>query len=271
MRVIETQNENYNYYTPQEAKDEGIEYKENWREGNKGDWVLTDDGWVVRVLYRKRRNHRGNTNGILRIATGTFPTREGTELHTEHKGNRFTISGRSSEESIRQREPTFRDKLFIKHFLETGDEYKAASIAYNDRTKQAQERIAANLIVNKKVRQMIKDQVDRAATKHGVTYEYIIKGLKEMHEVGEKEKNRLSALKELGDIIGIKDKEEKQTTTESFSGFSSKDLPEGDDGKQIPQNIGDDVEIIENAKEMSNQEKEHCVKVAQNVTEKITK
>jgi len=40
-------------YRKDEADAKGIEYKEDWREAQPGDWVLTDDDWVGELIYRK--------------------------------------------------------------------------------------------------------------------------------------------------------------------------------------------------------------------------
>jgi len=51
-------------YTVEEAKEHGIEWLDNWREGQPGDWVLTDDGYVARVLKRY--------GDFIRIVTGSY-------------------------------------------------------------------------------------------------------------------------------------------------------------------------------------------------------
>jgi hypothetical protein len=38
-------------YTKEEADREGIRYVENWRTANRGDWILTDDDYVMQVIY----------------------------------------------------------------------------------------------------------------------------------------------------------------------------------------------------------------------------
>lgn len=261
MRVIETQNEDYKYYTPKEAKEKDIEYYENWRDGDKGDWVLTDDGWIVRVLYRKRRTvNEVNKNGIIRIATGTFPTREGTELHTEHKGNRFTIGGRSSVEAIRERDPTIRDEIFVKQFIDTGDKYKAAEIAYHDRTDKAQKRIAANLLRNEKVRNLVSKKAQEAFQDLGIDFKWVAKNYKSLFDEVDDDKEKRKLLENIADIIGMNEKTKKKQIEGSYSGFSSKSV-EAAEEEELPE----DISSVDDDKKEERVEK--AMKISEEVTE----
>lgn len=264
MRLIETRSGDYKYYTPEEAEEQGIEYKENWRDGNEGDWVLTNDDWVVRVLYRMRRQQQGQENGILRIATGTFATWDGVELHTEERRDRWTISGKSAVDIIKERDPTIRDKIFVKQFIETGDIKYAVNIAYNGRSRNAKERLSRYILANKKVRQLIHEKVQEALDKHGISHEWVVAEYMKLFKETEDEKNKIKILRDIRDIRGTNEKEQTHRIEGGFTGFNSKSvkaakqekLPESEDVQQEEDLDEDEIE----------ERKEIAVKVQESIT-----
>lgn len=249
MRVIETGSGDYNYYTPEEAEDKGIEYKENWRNGEEEDWVLTDDNWVVRVLYRKHRNNRGYKNGIIRIASGTFGMWPAVELHTEERRDRWTISGKSAVDIIREREPTLRDKIFIKQFIETGDKAYAVNIAYGGRSKQGKERLERYLLCNEKVRDLIHKQVEKALDKYEITHEWVVQEYLKLYQEVEGDRDKIKILRDIRDIRGTNEKEQQHQIEGGFTGFNSKSI-KGAKQEAIPEtNEAEDVDYMEDMDE----------------------
>ena len=51
MRSYKVNKVNCYVYSSAEVPEE-VNYKEDWRDGNVGDWVKTDDGHVIQVLRR---------------------------------------------------------------------------------------------------------------------------------------------------------------------------------------------------------------------------
>ena len=49
----------YKIYSKKEAKKRDLDYK-YWKEADEGDWALSDDGWVAKVI--KRKEYPGNRN-----------------------------------------------------------------------------------------------------------------------------------------------------------------------------------------------------------------
>lgn len=64
------------FYTPEEATERGIKWGDNWKIGQPGDWVLSDNNYIGQVLKRYEYKEK-NTNRILQhvsFANGNFRT-----------------------------------------------------------------------------------------------------------------------------------------------------------------------------------------------------
>ena len=87
----------YEIYTQEEADKEGIEYN-HWRDAGQGEWALSDDGFVSKVI--KRKSYKGADkidNVYLRFAWGyTFynPRRTGRELNVKGRKSNTTMTGK---------------------------------------------------------------------------------------------------------------------------------------------------------------------------------
>ncbi len=67
---------------------------QNWRLGNTGDWVSTDDGLFCEVLKRgqlKRPN--GKVDDYIRTICGTYLCKESNKMYGEVAENIYSFSG----------------------------------------------------------------------------------------------------------------------------------------------------------------------------------
>ena len=70
---------------------------ENWRDGNKGDWVRADDGNVIQILRQnKMKPHRSNkrhARSYIGTCTGTFMVSDSVKMDTEKRHNIYSFGG----------------------------------------------------------------------------------------------------------------------------------------------------------------------------------
>jgi hypothetical protein len=81
-------------YREEEAIAKKLEYKKNWRDGKKGDWVLTDDGFVVEIL-RGGQDRAGRR--WIGTATMTTSTAKTCQLDTDKRENRYSFNGKGRQ------------------------------------------------------------------------------------------------------------------------------------------------------------------------------
>lgn len=215
------------FLSPQEAQSENLHYYQDWRdpEIKKDDYVLTDDGWVTQVeyVYRKPKGKAGND--IIRIGTGTFPVRDNVKLHSEPRDNRFTVSGKSAEEIIRDRGVRNKDYIFAKFYVENGgDPLDAVRKAYPEYSEKGQQRLAINLLRNEKVMAIIQERVEKIFDKLNIKDEDIINRINRLSNDAESEHVKLQATLQLADMKGLNDKKEVRNTQEQFIGFKERAL-----------------------------------------------
>ena len=55
---VKCRNKVFDVYDVDECSDLSIEYQEDWRNAEKGDWILTSDDKVLQVLNRRVENKK---------------------------------------------------------------------------------------------------------------------------------------------------------------------------------------------------------------------
>ena len=66
----------------------GIEYKEDWRDGLLGEWVKTDDGYVMQILRRFKAGDRE----CVGTCTGTYIVSPDTTKLCEYNKLRLKVN-----------------------------------------------------------------------------------------------------------------------------------------------------------------------------------
>ena len=100
------------------------EIVKDWRKGNKGDWIISDDNRILQLLKVKRglphpndsRNYR-LSDGYVRTIVGTFIISPKTTMDTDFDNhpNRYTFSNKIKNTNSRVKERktlTNKEKMF---------------------------------------------------------------------------------------------------------------------------------------------------------------
>ena len=89
----------YEIYTKEEADTEGLEYS-HWRDAREGQWALSDDGFVSKVIKRKEYPTNNQIDNVyLRFAWGY------TFFNPEYKGKELKVKGRQSNTTMTGKRP----------------------------------------------------------------------------------------------------------------------------------------------------------------------
>lgn len=210
-------------YTPQEAEEKGIQYKEAWRDGEEGDWVLTDDGYVVQILKRGRLNR---SSDYYRTCIGVFPGNPKAVMDTVERECRWTLNGKSPEGAQKRTTP------MVKQFAEymasgvIGGKVDPAAI-YKSLNPKASDRTAREksqwLMRRKDVREIISREIAGILEKMGCSKEWLIEQLMEVAVDVDNAGARLGALRELASYHGLHEKKSTETTVK-FKGIPQSSL-----------------------------------------------
>jgi hypothetical protein len=214
----------------------------NWRDGSKSSWVKTDDGQVCPVLHRgelKNGTVEGVYNYYIRTPIGSFVCRDNAVMEGEPRKNIYSLgSGDKSPYEIKRdrKKATKREFLFAKYVAKGDNIVDAFMAAYPTKNKEYAKGQAKILMNTERVRSLIREEIDKVLNEAEITPLYILNKMKDIIESPEgKDSDKVSILKELVSISGMKDTEKKSESVTVFQGFSQEQLSAigGGDSKKL--------------------------------------
>lgn len=219
----------YLYTTHIDFKRAYPEYEtiKQWRKGNEGDWVYTDDGGIVQILKKGiLKDKNGKDSEYIRTICGTFLTESNSVMENEVAENIYTFS-RTNEyrRFIKKEDVSSREVLFAR-YLATGENaisaYKRAYSTENDSYAKSR---STQLLKTKRIQAMISEEVKKVLDEEGVSPNYIISKYKQISDVGENDATTLRALDSLAKISGLfETKENVKEQLTVWQGFTPEQL-----------------------------------------------
>lgn len=202
----------WTYYTPGEADAEGIDYVREWKKGaKKGQWVLTDDGWVAPVTMGGS-SHHGLYNWV-RIPTGTFNGTPAAVMTSEKRANRSSWTGKKIDRKDPDRRLTTKEKRFAIAFVNfDGDALKAMAAAtdWNPEAKFFRQ-AAAELASRENVKMAITEETRRRLEDGGLSEKWVAAELRKLVEHKETRGGDKARLLELAaDMLELRGSKEPQ-------------------------------------------------------------
>ena len=200
----------YSIYKESEAKKEGLDYK-YWRDANEGEYGLSDDGHVAKVITRAVY---GPNSVYVRYPYGyTFfnPNYATTKLKAGGRMANNTISGKTHWEVLCGQQ---KINNLAMAYAQTMDYNKAIGMVLENPTKN-QERMWKRRMKTEKFKDMVRDELQKLLQEHGMTEGYTLELLEETIKKA-KDKgditNLMRAVDNLQDMHGMKDKNLIKTT-----------------------------------------------------------
>ena len=200
----------YSIYKESEAKEEGLDYK-YWREANEGEYGLSDDGHVAKVITRAVY---GPASVYVRYPYGyTFfnPNYATTKLKAGGRMANNTISGKTHWEVLCGQQ---KINNLAMAYAQTMDYGKAIGIVLDNPTKN-QERMWKRRMKTEKFKDMVRDELQKLLQDHGMTESYTLELLEETIKKAKAKgdiTNLMRAVDNLQDMHGMKDKNLIKTT-----------------------------------------------------------
>jgi hypothetical protein len=213
----------------------------DWRNGLEGDWVLCDDGQVCMVLKRGGLKASGREkiyNYYIRTVIGSYVCKPSTKMKGKMKNNIYTFGKDKSKYDINKErvKPTSKEFLFAKYVAKGDDITDAFLTAYPTENRSYAEREAKILMSTKRVQGLIKEEIEKVMNEAEITPLYILEKMKDIIESdASRDSDKVSLLKELVAIAGMRDTEKKSESVTLFQGFSPEQLDAigGNNVKQI--------------------------------------
>ena len=203
----------------------------DWRRGNEGDWVYTDDLHVCQVLkvfYITVPSSKIKKK-CVRTVCGSYVIGQKNVKMLGEQGvaeNIYTFSGNyDSINKIRDKGISSKKLLFAQYVAAGVDLSQAYSIVYPRAQDESYIKTAANkLLQQKKVQKMVKEEIKEILQAEGVSPEYIIQLYKDIADISERDSDRLRSLDALAKMSGLFDTDKKQEQLTVWSGFTPEQL-----------------------------------------------
>ena len=200
----------YSIYKKSEAKNKEIKYK-YWREADEGEYGLSDDGYVAKVITRSV--YKPNSVYVRYPYGYTFfnPNYASTKLKASGRMANNTISGKTHWEVL-----CGQQKLsnLAMAYAQTMDYNKAMGIVLDNPTSN-QERMWKRRMKTEKFKDMVRDELSKLLQEHGLTEDYTLdlfeETIRKAKDKGDVT-NLMRAIENLQDMHGMKDKHLIKTT-----------------------------------------------------------
>ena len=216
------------------------EVKYGWRQGNEGDWVFTDDGYICQLLKKSKIAYAAKTKErtMVRTVCGSFIVEQESHEILGENGvaeNIYTFSGNyNAKYSLsKDRKMNSREFMFARYIASGEDAISAYKKAYPMAEDKSYIKKKTNILLKKEeIRKMVKDEIKKILSEEGVTPEWIIGKYRDIAELSDRDTDRLRSLESLSKISGMFDTETKQEQLTVFQGFTPKQLEALQGGKE---------------------------------------
>ena len=208
--------------------------RHNWRHGEEGEWVYTDDGYVCQILRKLDITDKDKKEIIcIRTVCGTFIADNMKREMLGEEGiadNIYTFSGDyNSAENYRKRKRNSRELLFARYVSCGIDVAAAYKIAFPESKSDSYiKQRSQSLFKTEKIQKMINEEIMALLEENDTAPDKIIKGYKEIVDRQKgKDSDKLRALSDLAKMAGLFNTEEKKSEQVTiWAGFSPEQLEE---------------------------------------------
>ena len=233
MRHYRVNKIEYTVYDDFKEVPSDIQVIENWRNGDVGAWVKSDDGCVLQVLRRGTMARINGTRDYIGTCTGTFICMPDVEMDTQPRLNRYSFGGYDNHEQtvISRNKLTTSEKLFVQYLASGLQPQEAYVKAFPTNNPSYARMKSVQLVKTERVMTAMKKELKPVMEKLGISEEQVLSGIKHEAETADKPDTRLKALFKLSDILDLEDKSAakvQQVTGVAFQGFSGDELETAD-------------------------------------------
>ena len=216
-------------------------YKDNWKNGSIGDWVLADDGCIIQILREGTMLKAKGTDRRQRYigtCTGTFIVNDKTKFDTSKRINIYSLGGNLDRDQILEERENLsnREELFVQYIASGMDARKAYLKAFPTNDPHYAGLRAGQLIKTTRIKTAMKEELKPVLEELGINETSILRNINTIAESSEKDETRLKALFKLADIMDMEDKNKTQVTQLTgavFQGFSKDKLAEAERPKKL--------------------------------------
>tara|TARA_R100000458_G_C8229679_1_gene211745 strand:- start:41 stop:808 length:768 start_codon:yes stop_codon:yes gene_type:complete len=198
----------YNVYTKGEADDKQISYK-HWTEASIGEYALSDDNYVAKVIQRKGyTNNKRGINEYIRMPWGYCfynPDRDPRPFNVGGRKSNTTYSGKRPIE-VRAKQKPMQDLAIA--YATTWDYNMAIDTVFKESTP-SDRRKYTRYMKSEVFKRMVQDNLKGLLEDKGYTEGDVVDLLKKAMSMAEDKKditNFIRVIENIQDMLGMRDK-----------------------------------------------------------------
>ena len=176
------------------------------------------------------KNRSGNIyNSYIRTVIGSFVCkRGGVSMEGDMRKNIYSFGAhdKTPYQTVKQREkPTRKEFLFAKYVAKGDEVVDAFMKAYPAKSRDYAKRESSLLMSTKRIQGLIREEIEKVMNEAEITPLYILEKMKDIIEsTTSRDSDKVSLLKELVAIAGMRDTDKKSESVTVFQGFSPQQL-----------------------------------------------
>ena len=226
MRYYKVKGIKHTVYEHKQEVPPHIDVITNWRMGNIGDWVLTDDECIIQVLRKGAMLRKNGERAYIGTCTGTFLVLQDTFMDTDRRTNIYSFGGDSTPEQVvaNRRKMTANEELFVTYVSQGISPEDAYIKAFPTNNKQYARMKAVNLIKTERIKTAVKEELKPILQELEIDEKMVLENIKIVAQTAEKDDTKLKALFKLSDILDLEDKNSakvQQITGVQFQGLTN--------------------------------------------------
>ncbi len=238
MRYYKVKGIKHTVYETESEVPPHIKIVSDWRKGNIGDWVLSDDESVIQILRKGSMLRHNGERAYIGTCTGTFLVLKDTYMDTNKRVNIYSFGGNSTPEQAvsNRRKMTANEELFVTYLSQGLSPEDAYVKAFPTNNKRYARMKAVNLIKTERVKTAVKEELKPILEELEIDERFVLEGIRVEAQTAEKSDTRLKALFKLSDILDLEDKNSakvQQITGVSFQGLTNDMIDAAERPKEI--------------------------------------
>lgn len=204
----------YTIYTREEADDAGVEYK-HWKEAKQGEYMVTDDDWVAKVIKRKRYEELGISGRKADYVTtpvGAVIWRIKQKSKKFYKGERKNIHAVSGKQKQFLNAKTGQNRMLARWFALSGNFPFAVQMTYGDVSAGKGRRLRV-MAKTEGFKAMVTDEMRDLLDDSKLGKKETLELLKDAIELAKAKQNVPALLRAVENLIGLNQMDKPETSS----------------------------------------------------------
>ena len=240
MRIYKVNGVEHTVFDPDDTLPDNIIIQSNWRDGQVGDWIKTDDDCVLEVLRRGKMVKKMGKNKIVEYigtCTGTFSLSKSVKMDGSRRANIYSFSGKKVDDAVQDRTNLNSfETLFVTYVVKGLDPVEAYLKSFPTNSPGYAKVKSNQLLKMERIKTAMKEELKPVLEELGINEKFVLETIKGVINSTDKDETKLKALFKLADIMDMEDKNQTKITQVSgalFKGFSDEQIEQAERPKEI--------------------------------------